>query len=65
MPRDESFGTLHVPVRDRPNNLCDLVRRKFNLHDGASFRDMDMRWRMIEGIDPDFEPLLANERGHS
>ncbi len=64
VPRDESFGTLDVPIRDCPHNLCDLVRRKIDLHDGASFRDVDMRWRMIKCVDPDLEALLTNERGH-
>lgn len=62
MPCDESFGTLHVSVRNCSHNLRDLVRRKIDLHDRARFRDVNVRWRMIERVDPDLEPLLANKR---
>ena len=64
VPRDQSFGALYVPIRDSSDDLCDLVGRKINLHDGTSLRDVDVRGRMIEGVDSDLEPLLAKERWH-
>ena len=64
VPRDQSFGPLHIPIRDSSDDLCDLVSRKIDLHDGTSLRDMNVGWRMIERVDPDLEPLLAKERWH-
>ncbi len=64
MPRDELFRSPYIAVRDRTHNLCDLMRRKIDLHDCAGLRDMDVRGRMIECVNPDLESLLANQRGH-
>jgi len=61
---NESFGSLHVPVGDRSDNFRYFLRRKVNLHDGAGFRDMNVRRWMIERVYPDLEPVLANECGH-
>jgi len=64
MPRDESFGSLQVSIRNGPYDLYDLVRRKIDFHNGPSFRDVHMRRRMIQRVDPDLEARLAYERGH-
>lgn len=63
MPRDESFRTLHVPIRDSAHDLRNAVHGKVNPHDRTSLGDMDVGRRMIEGVDPDLEPLLPNQRG--
>ena len=64
VPRDESLRTLRVPIRDGAHDLGNVVRRRINPHDRTSLRDVDVRRRMIEGVDPDLEPLLPNKRGH-
>jgi hypothetical protein len=61
---NEPFGSLHVPVRDRSNDFRYLMRRKVDFHDRTGFRNVDMKRRMIERVNPDLEPVLANECGH-
>lgn len=64
MSSDESFGAPNIPVGNLADDLCDLTHGEIDFHNGPSLRDMNVRWGMIEGVNPDFEPLVANERGH-
>ena len=38
--------------------------REIDPNDSASLCDVNMWWRMIERVDPDLEPILANNRRH-
>ena len=62
MSRHELLGSFHIPVRNCSDDLGDLVRREINPHDCASLRDVHVRWRMIEGIDPHLEPFRTENR---
>jgi hypothetical protein len=64
VPRDQLFRAFHVPIGDRTNDLDRVMFREFDLHDGTGFRDMHMRRRVIERLDPDLESCLANQRRH-
>lgn len=63
MLSNQSFRALHVAIGDRAHNLDGVTGRQVDLHDGTGFRDMHMRRRMVEGVDPDLESFLANQRG--
>jgi hypothetical protein len=64
MSCDELLGSLHVSIGNCSNDFGDSVRRNIDPDDRASFRDVDMGRRMIEGIDPHLESTLANDRRH-
>jgi hypothetical protein len=64
VPRDQSLSSLHVPVGNRSNDLGDCTRREIDPHDRAGLRDVHMRRRMIQGVDPHLEPLFAKNRRH-
>ena len=38
MPRDQSFRSFHIAIRDRAHDFNDVMRRQIDLHDGAGFR---------------------------
>ena len=42
---------LAIEVAD---DVDDQTRRQVNLHDRASLRDVHMRRKVIEGVEPDF-----------
>ena len=64
MLRDEPLGSFHIPVGNRSHDLSGLVRREINPHNRTSLRDMHVRRRVIEGVDPYLEPLLSKNRRH-
>lgn len=64
MPCDQLLRPFDVAIGDRAHDLDRVTGRQVDLHDCASFRDMHMRRWMIEGVDPDLESFLANQRGH-
>ena len=64
MPRDESFSSHYVPIRNRPNDLGDRARREIDPHDRASLRDVHMRRRMIQGVDSHLEARLTEHGRH-
>ena len=64
MPRNESLRALHVPIGNVSDDLRHLMRRKIDPDDGSCLRDMDMRRRVIERVDPYLESLFTNYRRH-
>lgn len=64
MSSDQAFRSLRLAIGDRADDFDDPTRRQVNLQDRASLRDVHMWRRVIEGVDPDFVPVLSNDRGH-
>jgi hypothetical protein len=62
---DQKLRSLHVAIGNRPDNLGHLTLGQVDLHNRAGLRDMHMRGRVVEGVDPNLEPLLPNQRWHS
>ncbi len=60
----QALRAFDVPIRDRADDLDRPLRRESDFHRRARLGDVHMRWRMIEGIDPHLESLLANQRRH-
>ena len=65
MLRDESLSSLHVSVGDCAHDLRDGVRLEIDSHYSAGLRDVDMRQRMIEGVNPHLESIFTNDRRSS
>ena len=64
MLRDEPLCSFHIPIGNRSNDLGGCMRPEIDPHDRASLRDVHMRRRMIEGVDPHLEPPFAKNRRH-
>jgi hypothetical protein len=64
MPGNELLGSRHIPVGNRSNDLGGFVRREINPHDRTSLRDVHVRRRVIEGVDPHLKSIPSNNRWH-
>ena len=61
---NEPFGTPNIAIGDPTYDFPYLMRRQIDLHNGTCACDVHMRRRVVERVDADLEPSLANERGH-
>jgi hypothetical protein len=55
---------LDIPIGDRAYDLNRFMCGEVDSQYGTSFPDMDVRRRMIEGIDSHFESGFAKDRRH-
>jgi hypothetical protein len=61
---DQALRSLRLSIGNRADDLDDLARGEINLQHSACLRDVHMGRRVIEGVDPNFVPVLSNNRGH-
>ena len=61
---DESFSAPHIAIRDLADDLHRVMGGQVDLHDGTASCHVHVRWRVIEGLDADFESGLPEEGGH-
>ena len=64
MSRHQVFRALYVAIGDRAGDLDRMMRVEVDLHDSTALRDMHVRWRVIEGVNPHCESILTDQRRH-
>ena len=63
--RHEQFCPPDLTVGDRADDLDDPAGGQVDLDDRARLRDMHVRRRVVERVDPNREPAFSNQARHS
>ena len=64
MTRDQLLRTLHIAIGDRADDLDRMMSGEVDLHDSTGLRDMHVRRRVIERVNPHLESTLTEQRRH-
>jgi hypothetical protein len=49
----------HIAIRDRADDLNGLARCEIDLHNSTRLPDVNVRWRMIQRVNPHLEARLT------
>ena len=64
MSHHQLFRALHIAIGDRADDLDRMMSGEVYLHDSAGLRDMHVRRRVVERVNPHLESILTEQRRH-